>query len=545
MQPIQNIKNFLKQFRVIRLFARLIRPKPKEIDSLWHLQKHDAVESLLNFLEGVDEHPPKWPTEIFLEVSNLCDLKCAMCPTFSPLSRNRFVNFKLEQRGLMNLEKLEPHIEQLLAHALIVHAFGYGEPTIHPNFKKLLERLSYYEVWIDFFTHGMQLDEEFCQFLVQKRIGRITVSFSGATKEDYENIYIDGNFDKVLANLRRLKEIKEEHNAKLPQIHVNSIAFEHQVAKFPQFVTLMAEHGVELIHLKPLTSHATIPQLHGHSAIFRPEVEGKILAQAREIGEALGVQISSNHYEAFQVNSEDEARQARERKHKGGGKLSEEIVAIDQIKQLANTLSKSENDAHSTHAPIERRRKETLTEEVDWLAIAEGKKICMEPYKTLYITLNGDVKPCCFSGNNSRTLGNIHDYVEDEAWDSPAFRIMREGAQNRRYPKEVCASCIKTESYPKILDLGAKVRQYSMLFQQRFGVPFHTHLIYRARKFEQRVRAYEAKANGESRLDSLSGRLRRSRRTSRRNWLRRWAKTARFSFFHKGASRKDDQGRES
>jgi radical SAM protein with 4Fe4S-binding SPASM domain len=540
MQPIQSIKNFLKQFRVIRLLARLIRPKPKEIDSLWHLQKLDALESLLNFLEGVDPHQPKWPTEVFLEVSNLCDLKCAMCPTFSPLSRNRFANFKLEQRGLMSMEKLEPHIEQLLQHALIVHAFGYGEPTINPKFKLLLERLSYYEVWIDFFTHGMHLDEEFSQFLVQKRIGRITVSFSGATKEDYENIYIDGDFDKVLANLRRLNEIKKEHNAKLPQIHVNSIAFEHHVAKFPQFVTLMAEHGVELIHLKPLTSHGSIPQLHGHSAIFRPEVEGKILAKAREIGDELGVQIASNHYEAFQVTSEEEARQARERKHKGDEQLSDQVVPIDQLKLLAKELSKQEKEARSTDAPIEKRRKEILSEEVDWLEIPEGKKVCMEPYKTFYITLNGDVKPCCFSASYSRTLGNI--FVQDEIWNNPAFRKMREGAVNRRYPKEVCASCIKTDSYPKMLDLGAKVRQYSMMFNQRFGVPFHTHLLRRASKYEQRVRAREAKARGESPPDHFFGNLRRS---SRRDWISRWAKTSCFPLFRKGVGRKGDQGRES
>ena len=113
---------------------------------------------------------PRWPSEVFLEISNICDLKCAMCPTFSPLSPNRFKNLRSESRGLMQLDSFDENLQEILANANIVHAFGYGEPTIHPNFKTLLSQLSEYGVWVDFFTHGMHLSQELCDFLVQQKI---------------------------------------------------------------------------------------------------------------------------------------------------------------------------------------------------------------------------------------------------------------------------------------------------------------------------------------------------------------------------------------
>jgi len=62
-------------------------------------QKLETIASFCNFLEGGNH--PQWPLEIFLEISNACDLKCAMCTTFSALSPNRFLKLKSSERGFL------------------------------------------------------------------------------------------------------------------------------------------------------------------------------------------------------------------------------------------------------------------------------------------------------------------------------------------------------------------------------------------------------------------------------------------------------------
>ena len=120
--------------------------------------KREAVESFLQFSQGNEF--PRWPLEVFLEVSNICDLQCAMCPTFSALNTDRFFALKREDRGVIAYDTATEPLDEVLKHALIIHASGYGEPTIHPQYKELLVYLSRYEALIDFFTNGMHLDDE-------------------------------------------------------------------------------------------------------------------------------------------------------------------------------------------------------------------------------------------------------------------------------------------------------------------------------------------------------------------------------------------------
>ena len=201
-------KNRLFPAKTAELPVKQDTPLATEADPgpVYHAQKSSTVDSLLGFTEG--GALPKWPLEVFLEISNICDLQCAMCPTFSALNPNRFKILKNNDRGLLSYEETAAPMESVLEHALIVHAFGYGEPTIHPQFREFISYLSRFEVMVDFFTHGMHLTEDMCEFLVQQNVVRITISFSGATQEEYENVYLGGDFQRVLTGIKTLAATK-------------------------------------------------------------------------------------------------------------------------------------------------------------------------------------------------------------------------------------------------------------------------------------------------------------------------------------------------
>ncbi len=99
-------------------------------------QKDETIRSFTQFARGIAL--PQWPIELFLEISNVCNLRCAMCPTFSALNPYRLVALKTEERGFIDAHAVQTSLETLLQHALNVHCFGYGEPTIHPEFRNFL-----------------------------------------------------------------------------------------------------------------------------------------------------------------------------------------------------------------------------------------------------------------------------------------------------------------------------------------------------------------------------------------------------------------------
>ena len=277
-----------KQMRIRRRRhpPRGIPGKPLNINDVsnYHQSKRQSLESFIEFTKGGEL--PKWPLEVFLEVSNVCDLKCAMCPTFSAINPKRFINLKHADRGLFKIENTTP-LEEILEHAIIVHAFGYGEPTIHPQFKEFIAYLSQYEVMVDFFTHGMHLTEELCEFLVKNNIFRVTLSFSGATKDEYENIYLGGDYERVISGIKRLSETKKKYGSDFPSIEINSLGFKHHVEKLPEFVEVMGEAGANVINLKPLQTYDVIEELHTHTSVMRHDVEGKIIQRAKKVAEKI------------------------------------------------------------------------------------------------------------------------------------------------------------------------------------------------------------------------------------------------------------------
>jgi hypothetical protein len=68
-------------------------------------QKYAAIRSIWNFVAG--REAPQFPATVFLEVSNLCDLKCAMCGPFSALSPYRLISLRAEDRGFMSLPRAQ------------------------------------------------------------------------------------------------------------------------------------------------------------------------------------------------------------------------------------------------------------------------------------------------------------------------------------------------------------------------------------------------------------------------------------------------------
>ena len=259
----------------------------------------DKINSILSYarLCGGSGNTPN-PLEIFLEVSNLCNLKCAMCWQFSALNTNRLKQLRTQDRGFLELAGISENVEQALRGALLVHCFGFGEPTLHPGFRDVIEQITRHGSMSDFYTNGMHLDQELCDFLVDQSVCQIVISFSGADKQTYENIYMGGEFERVLAGIKRLADAKRRKNSAYPTIHINSVGFADHVEHFEDFVLMMARHGANVVFLRKLDVHPHMPHLFEHVSIMRPEHEGEIIKRAEALGRGLGVRVDAEGYDA-------------------------------------------------------------------------------------------------------------------------------------------------------------------------------------------------------------------------------------------------------
>ncbi len=426
--------------------------------------KLETITSFCNFLEGGDH--PQWPVEIFLEISNVCDLQCAMCAAFSALSPDHFIKLKTSERGFLETADYSA-LNSLLQHALLVHCFGYGEPTIHPRFQEILNDVLDYEVLVDFFTNGMHLTEELCQLMVHKKLFKVVVSFSGTNQQDYENVYLGGKFETVLEGLSRLAQTKKQYHSQYPVIEINAIAFQHQIDHLIEFIDLMADNGVNQIELKPLVTYSDTPQLHSHAALFRPDIEGQLLEKAKQHAVARGLLFNPAPF-------------VEGAKHTRSDKS--DFLPISEIKSAAKKIvpirpSPDFKEPQSTENAMN-QLEDSIQEFLGIQTLEPPVEIpCFEPFETFYVKKSGRVTPCCF-GNSSKTppLGNIHESTGEAIWQGLGFQTIRKGILAGQYPIKICRNCLEFKHYPKHHAIHHKVVAYVDWFRQVFGQEFDLHL---------------------------------------------------------------------
>jgi MoaA/NifB/PqqE/SkfB family radical SAM enzyme len=445
--------------------------RPSTRTSRHAAQKLEAVESFRRFARG--EGLPAHPIEIFLEVSNVCDLKCVMCPRFSALNPDRKTALQAVGPGFLAAAPVIDALDSQLSRALVVHAFGYGEPTIHPGFGEALEQLARYDVLLDFFTNGMHLTDDLVERLVRLAVHEVTISFSGATREHYESVYQGGDFERVLAGLARLHRAKRVAGSFYPRVHVNSLAFDHHMRSLDRFVTLMAEHGVGQIEVTRLLEHTmALPELAGHAADMRlPEVRAALRrakAAARRSGVVLAMHPALLAQAARPERPPGEARRGP-------------AVPVGALPAVARRLP-VHPPAPGGPPPIRVLDLEgdSADEVRARLALgqaapcgADGRPfVCLEPFKTMYVRRAGQVKACCYMDDGAPALGDVTRSGGEAVWTGLGFAVVRAAIANGEYPKKACGSCLANGQAPQRHGVDRMLDDYAQWHAAVFGLPF-------------------------------------------------------------------------
>jgi MoaA/NifB/PqqE/SkfB family radical SAM enzyme len=441
--------------------------------------KSTVIKNLADYTQG--KTIPDYPVAVMIEVSNVCNNKCLFCFHHSAINPDRYNVLRQVDRGFIDANSIQDSLESVLPHALTVYPFGGGEPTIHPQFSQIIEKIASYEVMIDFITNGMKLNEAMSSQMVKLGVHRITISFSGATKNEYESVYIGSNFDKVLANIKGLAKQKRLQKSRYPIISINSIGFEHHIEKLPKFIDLMGKAGVNEISVAPLLLNSSFPELYPHCAVYNPARHDKMLKISRATAAAYGITLSTDNFERLAANNEIEEKQIRSIRM-GGTLKNRDIdslkkIEITEIKKLARNIEPEADRTGPQVSPVNLSTAR-IKEAEDQLQISRMHPqempfyYCMEPFKTMYIKLNGMVEPCClWPGGYS--MGNARNQAAFDIWKGGGYESMRQAILRGGYPQN-CKLCVQTKISPQTS--GAEmIPEYISWYESRFGV----HLDYK------------------------------------------------------------------
>ncbi|MFH1888992.1 MAG: radical SAM/SPASM domain-containing protein [Candidatus Omnitrophota bacterium] len=155
------------------------------------------------------------PSELFIEPTNNCNLRCLMCPQSKGLKR---------PKGYMDMELYKKIIKDIRGLELRrVNLFMGGESFLHPRIPEMIKIAKKAGLNVRLHTNGTLLDKKLNKEIIFSGLDSISFSFDGETKEKYEEMRQKADYNDVLERIRSFLKEKLTLSRKAPYVQVQVI----------------------------------------------------------------------------------------------------------------------------------------------------------------------------------------------------------------------------------------------------------------------------------------------------------------------------------
>lgn len=227
------LKSAIKSLRIFK-----IGYTPKR---LWNLVK--ILSSM--YLSRLLRTPVVWglPPILMVEPTNICNLKCPMCPAI--------VGKRVLSKGQLKLEDYKKLLDEIGEAIFQVQLWNQGEPFINKDFLEFVRYAKKYGVMTITSTNGHFVgSDEKAEEIIKSGLDQLIISMDGTNQETYEKYRINGDYNLVLENLGRLARARKRLKSKRPLIELQFIVFKHNQDEIDTIINLAREFNLDRLSFK-------------------------------------------------------------------------------------------------------------------------------------------------------------------------------------------------------------------------------------------------------------------------------------------------------
>jgi MoaA/NifB/PqqE/SkfB family radical SAM enzyme len=322
------------------------------------------------------------PYIIVLDPTNVCNLKCPVCPT----PRGDLV----QPSGRIPLEQFKSFLGQVAPHTYRLILYNWGEPFLHRQIIEMLSFAHENRISTSISSNLNLLPREGAEALVLSGLDDLVVSCDGLSQETYEKYRVGGDLNKVIGNLNAIKAAKRKLGRSNPNIEFQFLVFRHN------------EHEVGNVH----------DFARGHGADTVRLVKPAIDLGLPDIRPAVNPEHTRPEYQVLQV-AEPAALQNEDIAKANFGASTPEESTIDCA---------DEPTGPDVLAPID----------------------CYWPWRVLTVCWNGEIDPCCYN-NQQGSFGNVFSHPLTEVINNDRFVYARRRIAGKASPDGyddiICKTC--------------------------------------------------------------------------------------------------------
>ena len=156
------------------------------------------------------------PAVIQIEPTDICNLKCPLCPASEETV--------IREHGFMSFETFQKILEELGDVLIAVYLYSWGEPFLNKNIFRMIEACTALNILTLIPTNGQclqTLDEALA--VVDSGLTAIIIALDGSTQEIYQVYRKGGDVEKVKRCAALIEEAKSKRGSPLPYTFVRTV----------------------------------------------------------------------------------------------------------------------------------------------------------------------------------------------------------------------------------------------------------------------------------------------------------------------------------
>ena len=296
----------------------------------------------------------------------------------------------------LSLDRLKALADEVRSFKPLFYLWG-GEPFLYRDLIPFLEYLQQRRIVAAINTNGTFLEDK-AEDLVRVGVANLLISVDGPREVHDKVRGREGTYDKVMAGVDKLLEVRKRHGAATPYVTFVTTVNPDNVNDFPKVYDIAAERGIDFMGLQFGTF--TTPET---GMTYEQRMKSELGCEATSWKGFLSYDSS-----ALDVPTVQEGlRQVRSRKHPFGTYFVPDL----QPEDLPNYYTKT--------APLKSGRK------------------CIVPWMRADILPNGDVYPCI--DYPDYIVGNINETPLMELWNGERYVKFRQALMRGLFG--ICGRC--------------------------------------------------------------------------------------------------------
>ena len=356
--------------------------------------------------------------DLRMDVASFCNLRCIMC----------YLTYTDKAPHLMEMDLFRKIAREVFPKTRVLVLSWATEPLVHRDIAEMvaIAKNEYGIPQVTMITNATLLSSELSEQFASGGLDKLYISMDGATKATYEQIRINGNFDRVVRNLEHLRDHKKKHGLKKPREVFNYAMMNRNVEELPDFVTLVHRLGGREINAFGIEIQSEyLEVLEAHRKGDLPEEQGRLIEQLDLEAELISVD---------EPKVSGAITEARRRARRLGVYLYTPRLPGGWFSRWPWLLRRIGGKIVN----MEPGSRISLIRSMLHFQLAYPRALCFEPWHRLAIYSNGDVQPCCLWP--LETFGSFREQSFDEIWSGEGYVKLREALAAGR-PPEVCVRC--------------------------------------------------------------------------------------------------------